>query len=44
MALIDDVGAICDRLAPKGWGKLMAAHGLDLRAGDLAEEAVAEDE
>ena len=36
--LIDDVTAVCRRLAPAGWADLLAAHGLDLGAGDLAAE------
>lgn len=36
MTLIDDVTKVCRRLAPKGWGKLFAAHGLNI---DLATPA-----
>jgi hypothetical protein len=36
--LIDDVRAVCGRLAPSGWAELLAAHGLDLAAPDLAAE------
>ena len=36
MSLINDVKKICDRLAPKGWGDLLAQHGLDIQASDLA--------
>ena len=28
MALLNDVTRICRRLAPKGWGRLLALHGL----------------
>ncbi|MET0764039.1 MAG: hypothetical protein ABWY29_04180 [Blastococcus sp.] len=38
MALLDGVRAACQRLAPHGWSELLAAHGLDLGAGDLAAE------
>ncbi|MDX6688623.1 MAG: hypothetical protein QOG15_80 [Solirubrobacteraceae bacterium] len=38
MALIDDVTAACKRLAPAGWGGLLAAHGLDIGAPDLRSE------
>jgi hypothetical protein len=38
MTLIDDVRAICTRLAPHGWSALLAAHGLDIGAADLAAE------
>lgn len=38
MALLDRVRAACERLAPHGWSELLAAHGLDLSAGDLAAE------
>ena len=38
MALIDDVTAVRDRLAPHGWTDLMSAHGLDLAAADLGAE------
>ena len=31
MALIDDVFALCGRLADAGWAELLAAHGLDIR-------------
>src|SRR5918998_91552 len=38
MALIDEVRKVCDRLAPQGWGELLAQHGLDIKAADLAAE------
>ena len=38
MSLIDDVRAICDRLAPKGWAQLLAHHGLDITSADLKSE------
>ncbi|GAA4753343.1 hypothetical protein GCM10023328_40750 [Modestobacter marinus] len=38
MALLDGVRAVCDRLAPHGWADLLAAHGLDIGAVDLAAE------
>ena len=38
MALLDDVRAVCRRLAPHGWADLLAAHGLQLDADDLAGE------
>lgn len=38
MALIDEVRKVCKRLAPKGWGELLAQHGLDIGAADLAAE------
>ncbi len=30
MALLDNVKAVCDELAPHGWGDLLKAHGLDI--------------
>lgn len=36
--LIDRVALACRRLAPSGWGELLAQHGLDLGASDLAAE------
>jgi len=36
--LIDRVAAACKRLAPQGWRELLALHGLDISAGDLASE------
>jgi hypothetical protein len=36
--LIDTVAATCRRLAPAGWGELLAAHGLDITAADLRAE------
>src|SRR5438094_565690 len=38
MSLIDDVADLCTRLAPRGWGRLLAAQGLDIQAKDLAKE------
>jgi len=40
MALIDDVKAVCDDLAPHGWSELLAKHGLDITvaANKLAAE------
>lgn len=38
MALIDEVKAICGRLAGKEWGDVFARHGLNLAAGDLEKE------
>ena len=38
MALIDDMRTVIHRLAPRGWMALMARHGLDLGAADLAAE------
>lgn len=38
MALIDDVKRICNRLAPQGWGDLLAQHGLNITAANLADE------
>jgi hypothetical protein len=38
MALINDVTTICKRLGPKGWGKLLKKHGLDITKNDLASE------
>lgn len=38
MALIDEVAAVCRRLAPGGWGRLFARHGLDIASSDLARE------
>ena len=42
MALIDDVSAACERLAPAGWGGLLGAHGLDIGAADLRAELTRE--
>ena len=42
MALIDDVQAVCRRLAPHGWADLLAQHGLDITASNLAEELARE--
>src|SRR4051794_14941287 len=38
MTLLDDVGAVCARLAPHGGGGLLAADGLDLTADDPGAE------
>ena len=38
MALLDDVRAVCGRLAAHGWADLLAAHGLDIEAPDLGRE------
>jgi hypothetical protein len=38
MALIDEVKAICDRLAPFGWAELLKEHGLDITAANLKQE------
>jgi hypothetical protein len=40
MALIDDVKAVCDDLAPHGWSELLKKHGLDITvaANALAAE------
>src|SRR4028119_494237 len=38
MALIDDVQAVCSRLAARGWAQLLAKHGLDITAADLRSE------
>ena len=40
MVLIDQVTAICDRLAPFGWQNLLLRHGLDITATDLKQELV----
>lgn len=40
MALIDEVKAICDRLAPFGWAELLKEHGLDITAANLKQELV----
>src|SRR5215204_4473779 len=42
MSLLDDVKKICDRLAPAGWGELLALHGLDITAADLKAELTRE--
>jgi hypothetical protein len=42
MTLIDDVQAVCRRLAPHGWAGLLAQHGLDITALNLAEELTRE--
>lgn len=38
MPLIDEVRAICARLAPHGWGVLLSKHGLDVTKADLRAE------
>src|SRR5579862_191934 len=38
MELIKQVAAICERLAPFGWGQLFRRHGLNILAGDLRAE------
>lgn len=38
MALIDEVKAICNRLAASGWDALLAQHGLNIAATNLADE------
>lgn len=38
MALIDEVRAVCNRLAPEGWGALLNKHGLDITRADLRAE------
>lgn len=38
MTLVEDVRAVCARLAPQGWGELLAHHGLDITASDLGRE------
>ena len=38
MPLIDEVRAICARLAPHGWGALLSKHGLDVAKADLRAE------
>ena len=38
MPLIDEVTAICNRLASKGWAQLFAGHGLDITSPDLKKE------
>jgi hypothetical protein len=38
MALIDDVKAVLNRLAPLGWKDLLAKHGLDIAAANLETE------
>jgi hypothetical protein len=42
MTLIDDVQTVCRRLAPQGWADLLAQHGLDITAPNLAEELARE--
>ncbi len=38
MALIDQVAAVCSRLAPGGWGSVLRRHGLDIEHSDLGTE------
>ncbi len=38
MSLIDEVKTLCTRLAPHGWGRLLAQHGLDITSADLKAE------
>ena len=38
MSLIEEVRAICARLAPQGWGALLDRHGLDITKADLRAE------
>jgi hypothetical protein len=38
VALIDDVQAICQRLAQNGWHELLVRHGLDITVRDLKQE------
>src|SRR5688500_9567634 len=38
MALLDDVKAVCQRLAPRGWARLFAKQGLDITRADLGVE------
>jgi hypothetical protein len=35
MALLDEVRAVCARLAPHGWADLLGRHGLEITADDL---------
>jgi hypothetical protein len=42
MTLIDEVQTVCRRLAPQGWADLLAQHGLDITAPNLAEELARE--
>src|SRR5436309_11190085 len=42
MALIDDVSAICRRLAKRGWDEFLRLHGLDLNAKNLEAELARE--
>src|SRR5712691_13536441 len=42
MALIDDITAICRRLANKGWAELLNRHGLKLDEPELASELARE--
>lgn len=42
MALIDNVRAICERLAAHGWHDLLSLHGLDITAGNLRDELLRE--
>jgi hypothetical protein len=40
MRLIEQVRAVCNRLAPLGWRDLMLQHGLDITAVDLEQELI----
>ncbi|HLL77303.1 MAG TPA: hypothetical protein VK421_18765 [Pyrinomonadaceae bacterium] len=42
MAAIDEVKKICARLSGLGWGELLARHGLNIDASDLAAELARE--
>src|ERR671910_3193676 len=42
MTLVDDVRTVCQRLALHGWADLLAQHGLDITAPNLAEELARE--
>lgn len=42
MALIDDVRAVLERLAPEGWRELLLHHGLDITAANLEQELLRE--
>jgi len=42
MALIDDVQAVCRRLAPQGWADLLAQHDLNITSPNLAAEIARE--
>ena len=44
MALIDSVATICQRLAPLGWSKLLARHGLNLNTKTLRNPRKLEEE
>jgi hypothetical protein len=42
MALIDEVRAVCERLAPYGWRELLGRHSLDITADNLQVELLRE--